>query len=154
MDSPHLLRRYLRRAALFAAAAVAVNLLLLGLGTLAGGSFLVPPFAAGGAEVQVGVGPVVVATLLGLAVGFAVAAVLVARRAARAVRLAQLVGAVLAVLSIVGPLTADTDATTRVALALMHVVCGAAYVLALQPHAVRTAGAGTPARRGTARQAA
>jgi hypothetical protein len=44
----------------------------------------------------------------------------------------QVIGAVVAVVSLFEPLVVDTDMTTRVALAAMHLITGATFVLALR----------------------
>lgn len=131
MNAASPVRPFLRRAGVLTLAALVVNLLLLLAGSTAGASMTVPP------STVVGVTPVTIATVLSLAVGFAIAAVLVARRATTWVRRYQVVGGVLALVSVASPLILDTDAATKAVLVAMHLVCGAAFVLALQPHASR-----------------
>ena len=122
-----------RRGAVLGLVAVVVNLLVLLAGRVAGASFAVA--GPGGAPTEVGIGAVLIATVAGLAVGLAAAALLLARRAVRGVRVLQIVGGVFAVLSVISPALADTDVVTRVALSVMHLVVGAAYVAALDPFA-------------------
>ena len=124
------------------AVALAVNLALLALGRAAGTSFAVPDRRQAGELMQVGAWAVTLSTLLPLAVGLAAAALLT-RRWPRASRALQ-TGAVLITLgSLVMPLGVNTDAGTRLLLAAMHLVVGAAYVAALREGAPSSAATAT-----------
>lgn len=110
-------------------AATVVNLLILAIGRAAGASFEV---IDAGAVHAVTAGGVITSSVVPLLAG-AVLAVLLALWWPGFVRLAQVVGGGLALLTVAGPLMADTDTGTQVALAAMHVVAGVAVVLCLQP---------------------
>ena len=125
-------RALLRRGAALALAALVLNLVVLVAGRALGASFTVP-VADASAPRPIAVTAVVLATVLSLALGLGVAALASARFGSRAVRVLQIVGGVLAVLSVISPLVADVDPTTKIALTLMHLVTGAAYVIALAP---------------------
>ncbi|MDP9407163.1 MAG: DUF6069 family protein [Actinomycetota bacterium] len=118
-----------RASAATTAAAVVTNLALLLLGGGAGATFTVPGRGAAGTPVQVGVGAVVASTVLPLVAGLLVTA-LVARRARRAVVLVRALAVLFTVGSLAFPLSTDTDTTTRLLLALMHLVVGGAYLAA------------------------
>ena len=135
MNGTRALKPFARRAGVLIGAALVVNLVLLLLGSLAGASMTVQP------STVVGVVAVAVATVLTLAVGFAVAAALLAR-APRFVRALQVAGGVVAVLSVASPLLADTDTATKLVLGAMHLVCGAAFVVGLQPYTSRVPAVG------------
>lgn len=110
-----------------AVAATVVNLVILYLGRAAGASFVV----VDGANLhEVATTGVIIATVPPLVVGTVLAALLAQWRL-WVIRLAQVVGAGLALLTVAGPLMADTDGGTRLALALMHVVLAVAVVLSL-----------------------
>lgn len=111
------------------AAAAAVNAALLAAGRAAGASFVVPARGRADAVMQIGIVPVLASTLLPLAGGLLVAA-LVARRLPRALVALRTTAAVVTVASLVVPLSTDTDAGTRVVLAVMHLVVGAAFLAA------------------------
>jgi hypothetical protein len=113
-----------RAAGLAVVAAVAVNLVILAIGTAADASFVV---VDNGDPADVTAALIVAATAIPLAVGFLVAALL-ARRRPGWVRPLALVAAAFAVVSIASPFAADTDSGTAAALAVMHLVVGAAYV--------------------------
>lgn len=125
-------RALLRRVTGLGLVAIVVNLLVLVLGRAAGASFELPGFAAD-APIQVTVTSVLLATVASLTLGTAAAAFLLMRHGARSVRALQVVGGVLALLSVISPAVASTDSTTKVALTAMHLITGAAYVIALQP---------------------
>lgn len=111
--------------------ALAVNLALLVLGGAAGASFAVPDRRQAGELMEVGAWAVALSTLLPLAVGLAVAALL-PRRWPRASRALEAAAVVITLVSLGMPLTLDTDAGTRLLLAAMHLVVGGAYVAALR----------------------
>ena len=92
-----------------------------------GASFVV---VDGGDLHEVAAYGVIVTTVLPLVVGTVLAALL-ARWWPGVIRLAQVIGGTLALLTVAGPVMADTDGGTRLALALMHVVLGVAVVLSL-----------------------
>ena len=111
-----------------AVAAAVGNLVIFLIGLAADASFVVMDR---GDLHEVTVGGVIVATVPPLVVGIVLAALL-ARWWPGVLRLAQVVGGTLALLTVAGPLMADTDGGTRLALALMHVVLGVAVVLSLE----------------------
>lgn len=113
---------------LAAAAATVVNLVILALGTAADATFVVDD---SGKPHEVVAGDVVFSSAVPLLVAFAVVAI-VARWWASVVRVAQVVGGGVALFSALGPLSADTDGGTALALALMHVVVGVALVAGLE----------------------
>jgi hypothetical protein len=104
--------------------ATAANLVILAIGTAADASFVV---VDGGEPADVGAGVVVGATAIPLVLGFLVAA-LVGRWRPGLVRPLAMVAAVFAVVSMAGPFAADTDTGTAAALAVMHLVVGAAFL--------------------------
>jgi hypothetical protein len=110
-----------------AVAAIVVNELVMLVGRAAGASFVLDdrgtPHVVTAVDVVVATWPMVVGTALGI---------LLARWRTWFLRVAQVVGGGLALLSVAGPLLAVTDSGTRLALAFMHVVVGAAAVLALE----------------------
>jgi len=130
-------RRIWRAGLVGAAAAAMVNLLVLVIGRLAGVDF---SLVTNGGPTQVSVTAVLLMTLVTFALGTALA-VLLARGGAHRLRWAQLAGAAFAVLTAGAPLSFTGGSTTGVLLALMHLVTGASYVLALQ--AVRSRAATT-----------
>ena len=111
-----------------AVAATVGNLVIFLIGVAADASFVVMDR---GDLHEVTVGGVIVATVPPLVVGTVLAALL-ARWWPGVLRLAQVLGGTLALLTAAGPLMADTDGGTRLALALMHVVLGVAVVLSLE----------------------
>lgn len=125
------LSAWVSAGALAAVASVAVNLAVFGVADAADASLVV---VDGGDAHEVMAGDIAVASLVPLVVGVAVVAAVVAatHRRLGVVRLAQVVGGGFALLSVAGPLTIDTDGGTAAALATMHVVTGAAFVLALE----------------------
>jgi hypothetical protein len=140
------LRRLWRYGAIAAAVATAVNLTLLALGRITGGT-LVVAYGPEPVSMQVGAAEVTVFTIVAMVLGLAVTTV-VARRRPHRLRTMQAIGAAVAVVSLFQPLVVDTDTTTRIALATMHLVAGAAFVAGLRrsrsaataaPHPMRTA---------------
>jgi hypothetical protein len=115
---------WLRAGAIAAAASVVGNLAVLGVADLADASLVVTD---GGTTHEITAGGVVGASLVPVVAGVVIAA-LIAVRWVGVVRLAQVVGGAFALLSVGGPLAADTDGGTSIALAVMHVVTGAAFV--------------------------
>ena len=122
----------LPRVLVAAALAVAVDLALLAGARAAGASFLVPDWADPGALTRIGPVPVVLSTVVPLALGVGLTAAVARRRPKRA-RVLRVLAVVVTVLSLAMPLTVDTDLTTRTALALMHLVVGGAYLVATGP---------------------
>ena len=121
--------RLWRVGAIGAAVAIVVNLVILGIGRAAGVPFVVPNFDG----TSMTVGPVIVAFMI--AVWFALGLLLatfVAARQPRRLRAIQIVAVVVAVVSLIQPLGVDADAASRLLLASMHLVTGAAFVLALR----------------------
>lgn len=119
---------WLRAGALAAGVSVVGNLAVLGVAEVGDASLVVTD--AGTAH-DIAAGGVVVASLVPVVVGVALVA-LIALRWLGVVRLAQIVGGAFALLSVAGPLAADTDGGTSIALAAMHVVTGAAFVAGLE----------------------
>ena len=116
------------RLAIATAVAVALNLAVFLIGDLAGATWAI------GEPYPVGVVMVVAAT----AVPMALAGVVVwfaARRRPALQRVAAWVGLAVALVTVPRAFMAAVDGTTAVSLALMHVVAGAAWVLALRPGA-------------------
>lgn len=111
-----------------AVVAVVANLLILLIGWAAGASFLVMD---AGSPHEVTAWSVVVATVPALVLGTGLAALL-SRWWPGVIRLAQVIGGGLALLTVAGPMMADTDGATRLALAMMHVVPGVAVVVSLE----------------------
>ncbi|MGQ0773393.1 MAG: DUF6069 family protein [Pseudonocardiales bacterium] len=111
-----------------AVAATVANLVILLIGRAAGASFLV----VDGANVhEVATVGVIIATVPPLVVGTVLAALL-AQWWPVVIRLAQVIGGGLALLTVAGPVMADTDGGTQLALALMHVVLAVAVVFSLE----------------------
>ena len=120
--------RSLRRAAATGAvAATAANVAVWAAGRAADVSFLVTPLA-GEAATQVGIVPVVLATLIAFAVGMGLFA-LAARRSDRWARAVLAAGVLVAVASTGGPLSAAEDTSTGMLLAAMHLLTGAAFAI-------------------------
>jgi hypothetical protein len=96
-------------------------------GHAAGASFVLDdrgtPHVVRAVDVVVATWPMVVGVLL---------AALLGRWRAWLLRTGQAVGGLLALLSVAGPMTGVTDSSTRISLALMHVVVGVAAVAALE----------------------
>lgn len=134
------------------AVAAAANLALLLAGKAAGASFTVPDRAQDGAVIDIGFGAVLLSTVLPLAAGLAVTAV-IARRWPRARRVLQVLAAAVTLASLGFPLSTGTDTGTRALLAAMHLVVGGAYLAALRgtsPASAMTADA-EPATAASAR---
>ncbi|MBS9373510.1 DUF6069 family protein [Rhodococcus sp. B50] len=110
------------------AAALVANLVLWGVGIVAGGSF---EHTDAGEVVSAAPGGVVFMTVVPLTVGLAVAALLTLWWNGF-VRIAQVVGALLPLATIQGTISADFDTPSTVALTLMHVVIAAVVVAALE----------------------
>ncbi|WP_093838137.1 DUF6069 family protein [Streptomyces aidingensis] len=111
-----------------ALAAIAVNLLILLIGTAADASLRLPD---GDSVHTVTAGGVVVSSAVPLAAGTGLAVLLSLWRAAF-LRIAQITGGALGAASLAGPLSADTDGGTSLALALMHLVATVSAVAALE----------------------
>ncbi|WP_143143742.1 DUF6069 family protein [Agrococcus sp. Marseille-P2731] len=123
-------RSLLVRGLIAVGIATAVNLVILGAAAAAGASMLV---AQDGSEIAVGLLPVLVATFAPLALA-TVVAWLLAKRWPRTTTILAWVGLVVAAASIIAPLTGALDTATGIALALMHLVAGASWFVALVVH--------------------
>ncbi len=118
------------RAGLAAAGiAMAANLAVFAIARAAGTSFRVH-FAAHQAATSVAAGHVLGASLSALAIGTAVTALWL-RRLNHGLAAAQGIGAVIALLSLAIPLGVHADPGTKAALAVMHLVAGTAFVMAI-----------------------
>ncbi|MGH3974727.1 MAG: DUF6069 family protein [Pseudonocardiaceae bacterium] len=111
-----------------AATAALCNLAILFIGRATGASFA---YLDRGTLHAITAWGVIVTTVLPLVVGIGLAALL-ARWWFWVIRLAQVIGGGLALLSVAGPVIADTDGATRLALVLMHVVVAVAVVVTLE----------------------
>lgn len=122
-------RRLLRIGTVAALSGALVNAAIYGLGRSAGLSFVASHH--GGRPDDIKLVHVVSFSLEAFAVGLVVA--LIATKLHRPNRRAlQGLGAAVAVLSIAMDLTIDSTAPSKATLALMHLVIGAAYVVALE----------------------
>lgn len=117
-----------------AVTAAVVNLVIFFIGAAAGASFAV---LDRGTPQEISAWTVLNASVLPLVVGTGLAALL-AHWWLWVIRLAQVIGGGLGLLSVAGPLMADADGATRVALALMHVVLAVAVVVSLEAIRRRT----------------
>lgn len=115
-------------------AAVGANIAVFAVGRAGDASFVVAGRDSDAAPMVINAAIVAVSTLVPLVVAL-LATALIARRWPRAVARLRIVAMVLTVLSVAGPLTADTDTATRLLLAVMHLVVGAAYVAATRTSA-------------------
>jgi Family of unknown function (DUF6069) len=118
-------RSLLQGSAAGATAATLVNAALWTGGRAVGVSFMV----SSAFMTQVGIVAVVLTTLLAFAVGSGLLALAV-RRSRRWVRAVLIAAALVAVVSAGAPLSAAQDTATGVLLATMHLVTGAAFVVA------------------------
>lgn len=115
-------------SAVGAVAATVANLVILFIGRAAGASFALPD----GANVhEVSTAGVIIATAPPLVLGIVLAALL-AHWWPWVIRVAQVIGGGFALLTVAGPVLADTDGGTQLALALMHVVVAVAVVVSLE----------------------
>lgn len=110
-----------------AAAAVAVNVVLLLIGRAAGASLVA------GAQ-PVGPVQVIIATLMGFALGTGLLWLVARRRPERARPLAW-IGLAVAVVSVIAPLTMAADLATGMTLAGMHLTTGIAWFVAVSRRA-------------------
>ena len=119
------------RAALTAAAvATGANVVVYGLARLAGVSFLMT-MMPGADPMVLPVGMVVTMSVLGATLG-AIAFALLSRFGARGVTAFRALGIAFLLLSFGGPLSLEaTDAATKAALMLMHVVAGGSIITLL-----------------------
>ena len=119
------------RATLTAAAVAAgANVVVYGLARLAGVSFLMT-MMPGTEPIVLPVGMVVTMSVLGAALG-AIAFAALSRFGARGVSAFRALGIVFLLLSFGGPLSLEaTDAATKAALMLMHVVAGGSIITLL-----------------------
>lgn len=121
-------RPQLQGAAAGAAVATLVNAALWAGGRAADVSFLVSP-PLGDIAIQVGIVWVVLTTLLTFAVGWGLLA-LAARRSRRWARAVVVAAALVALVSAGAPPSAAHDTAAGVLLAAMHLVTGAAFLVA------------------------
>lgn len=119
-----------RGGAVAAVTASAVNAVVWSIGRANDVAFLVPG-RDGGEATRVALSHVVGTTLLVVAIGTGVAVLAVAR-SLRWFRAVLAAGVIVALASAVAPLTLDTDASTRLLLASMHLVAGTAFVVGLR----------------------
>lgn len=118
------------RAGLAAAGiAAAANIAVFAIARAAGTSFRVH-FAVHQAATSVAVGQVLGVSLGALAIGTAVTALWL-RRLNHGLAAAQGTGAVIALLSLAIPLGVHADPGTKAALAMMHLIAGIAFVVAI-----------------------
>lgn len=117
-----------------AIAALAGNLAVLGIATLAGADMIAQPSN----QLPLHVGVVLVTTTTVVPLLAATALLLPARRwAARGWRALAVTGLVLGVGSVVLPLTVQAETGTRLALAVMHVITGVVWFLVVRRAAAR-----------------
>ena len=135
MTSPS--RSILAAGAAGAVVAGVVDLAVFAIARAAGVSF---EFVQNARPTEVGYGMVAVVSVGSILLGAVPAALLGARR----LRLVQLLGAVVAVLSAGAPLTLSGAASAKAVLALLHLLTGVVFVVALEV-VRRRAAAGSPA---------
>jgi hypothetical protein len=133
---------WLQAGALGTAASVVASLAVFGIARAADASMVV---VDAGSPHEVTTGSVTVSAAAPVIVGTVLAA-LVALRWFTVVRVAQIVGGGFGLVSVAGPLSADTDGGTAAALAAMHVVVAAAYVIGLEVARRRLSAAGREGR--------
>ena len=112
------------------AVAAIVNLVIHTVVKATGVSFVVA-FSAGDKPMHITAAHVAALTVVPLLIATALAAV-ASRRSMATLRAVQIVAGVVAVVSLVGPLSLTAELGAKVALASMHVVAGAAFVLAVE----------------------
>ncbi|MDQ4009537.1 MAG: DUF6069 family protein [Actinomycetota bacterium] len=117
-----------------AVAAAVLNLTIFFIGSATGASFA---FLDRGTLHEIDAWGVITATVPPLVAGAGLTTLL-ARWWSWVIRLAQVIGGGLALLTVAGPLMIDADSTTRVALALMHVVLAVTVVVTLEAIRCRT----------------
>ena len=122
----------MRRLAVTIATALALNLVIYGVGSAAGATWL-----ANGQTITWIL--VVAATSLALALGWGLTSVL-SRRWSKARVVMAWVGLVFAVASAPAPLMASEDAPTQWALAGMHAVTGVVWFVAVRPRPASSEG--------------
>jgi hypothetical protein len=116
-----------RTGALTASIAIVINLIVLGLGRLAGADMSVQP-PGSPAPMTIGVVPVVATVLVPLLVA-TVLLIAVRGRGAGAWRLLAAVGLGVGLITVAMPLLATATAATTIALATMHVVTGLVWFI-------------------------
>jgi hypothetical protein len=121
--------RLWRLGAAAAAIAAILNVVILVIGRAAGVSFVVPSFT--GTPMTVVPAVVVFTVVFWFVLGLLLTTFVAARQPGRLAAI-QRVAAVVTVVSLLQPLTVDADAATRLVLAIMHPVAGAAFILALR----------------------
>ena len=114
-----------RRLAMATAAAIILNLLVYGVGSAVGATWL-----ANGQTIAWFL--VVVATVVPMAIG-GLLTWLLSRRWAKAVSVMAWVGLVLGVITAPAPLLSSDNRPTALALAAMHVVTGVVWFIAVRP---------------------
>jgi len=124
------IRRTWRVGVLGAVLAAFLNAVLYLVGRAADVPYQVPGFSPDMPTQTVTIIQVVLSTFVPLAVGIALALVLVSR--GRGIRGLQYLGGALALVSLVVPLSLDTDLATKTLLSTMHLVTGAVFVLSLE----------------------
>jgi len=127
-------------------AAVVGNLVVFGIGKIAGASF---EYRDDAGVHEVTMGGVLTSSVLPLAIGTGLAT-LISLAWRPILRVAQVVGGALGLITVLGPLSTDADTGTRLALAAMHVVLAVVVVITLE--AVWRSS--EPTRRGAERIAA
>ena len=116
-----------RTGAWTAGIAIGINLIVLGVGRVAGADMSVqPPGSA--APMIIGVVPVVATVLVPLLIATALL-IVVRRRGARAWRLLAAVGLAIGLITIVMPVLATATVATTVTLATMHVITGLVWFI-------------------------
>jgi Family of unknown function (DUF6069) len=128
--------RLWRLGAAAAAIAAILNVVILAIGRAAGVPFVVPSFT--GVPATVAPPAVVFTVALWFVLGLLLTTFVAARQPRRLAAI-QIVAAVVTVVSLVQPLIADADTATRIGLAIMHPVTGAAFILALRRLQAETA---------------
>jgi len=124
-------RSPLWRSGLVATGIAAATNLAIYLAGRAGGVDFVGRLSPDADLTEVVAGHVLVTTIIPLLLGTAVAVLI--RRRGHGLGLVRLAGAAVAVLSLAGPISLDADPGTKVLLAAMHLVAGAAFVAILRP---------------------
>jgi hypothetical protein len=128
-DQGSRVRHLLTVGAVAGVAATVVNATVYGLGRAAGVDYVAQRDASGVDRIQLQ--HVVSLSVISFVVGLAAAAVVV-KLHRRGLRALQVVGVVLAVATTYADFGIDGSAAAKVTLMLMHLVVGAAYVVALQ----------------------
>ncbi len=123
-------RTALRVAARTTAAALTTNLSVFAIAQAADVSFQFPQLGSAGGTETVSAGAVMVGTLFTMTVGWIVVGV-AAWRHGPALRTLTILGGVIAAVSALAPLTLEADMPARVALAGVHLVVGAFFLIGI-----------------------